>query len=111
MAIIDRVITRMPDVENPDFALLQELILSATDRINLRVNDTVLNIKLETIVVEVTVKMYRRLFYEGITSEKADTITTNFVDNILAEYEVDLMNYLADKIKTESLADKVVRFL
>ncbi|AEF25715.1 phage head-tail connector protein [Streptococcus parauberis] len=111
MAIIDRVKTRMPDVEVPDIGLLDELIQSATDRINLRVNDTVLNAKLETIVVEVTVKMYRRLFYEGITSEKADTITTNFVDNILAEYEVDLMNYLADKIKTESLDDKVVRFL
>lgn len=111
MAILERVKIRMPDVDTQDDALLQELIQSATDRVNLRVGDSVLSTKLETVVVEVTVKMYRRLFYEGIASEKADTITTNFVDDILKEYEVDLMNYLAEKIKTETSADKVVRFL
>ncbi|MCK1246236.1 phage head-tail connector protein [Streptococcus uberis] len=111
MAILERVKIRMPDVDTQDDALLQELIQSATDRVNLRVGDSALSTKLETVVVEVTVKMYRRLFYEGITSEKADTITTNFVDDILKEYEVDLMNYLAEKIKAETSADKVVRFL
>jgi len=110
MAIKDRVLIRKPEI---NLALLDELILTATDRINLRLGVTILPTELESIVVEVVCAMYNKsqANNEGIKSENVDTFSVTFVDDILAEYETDLNRYLEMKNKQDNVNRGVLRFL
>ncbi len=93
MAILNRVKLRL-DGETHNDEQLQEYIKSATDRIMLRVGATgELPAVLETIAVDVTVKLFRRKYYEGIKSEGADTLKVAFIDDALKEYEDDFRRY------------------
>ena len=91
MAVINRVKVRLPEAKDD---ILEELTLSATDRILLRISKDELPAKLETIAVEIITKMYRKLYYEGITSESADTLSVSFVEDIFAEYEEEFERWL-----------------
>lgn len=108
--IAERVRIRLIDSEkeiNPN--LLYELVDTAIDRINLNVGDTEFNPIFNSIAVDVAVKMYRRLYHEGIESENADTISTKFISDILAEYKDELVSYKKDRL---AIAQKAkVRFL
>lgn len=95
--ILRRVKLRLVDVTEPNEDNLRELVTSAIDRVNLRVGDDTLSSKLSTIAVDVSVKMYRRLYFEGISSENADTLSTSFVDNILDEYSAEFSAYVESK--------------
>lgn len=106
MSILERVRIRINDDTIKD-DLLNEYITTATDRVNLRFGVNTLPNVLESIVVDVVMKMHRRMYYEGIASEGADTLSTSFVDDILAEYTEELNTY-KDSLKNTS---KVVRFL
>ena len=64
---------------------------------------------LEPIAADVVVKLFRRWNYEGIASEGADTISTTFVEDILAEYDEEFAAYR--ETKEEEAGEKVVRFL
>lgn len=103
--VLDRVDIRLYG-ENPKAELLEELIQTATDRVLLVIDEDELPKRLASIVVDVTVKLYRRLYHEGISSESADTLNTSFVDNVLSEYEVELSAY-----RSRNANRKVVRFL
>jgi len=108
MEIIDRVLLRLQDDE-PDKELVDELVQTAKDRILLRVGSTDTKQfpeSLETIAVEVTVKAWRRQYFEGITSEGVDSINTSFVQDILAEYATEL-----DMWKSTNVDKPKVRFL
>lgn len=108
MAIQDRVKIRIPDIE-PD--LLEELTRTATDRINLRLGVTLLPPELESVAVEVVCALYNRKYHEGIKSEEVDTFSVSFVDNVLAEYELDFQRYLELKEKQDNENRGVLRFL
>nr|DAU84352.1 MAG TPA: Protein of unknown function (DUF3199) [Caudoviricetes sp.] len=92
MAVLDRVKLRLPEETNDQ--TLEELIQTATDRINLRIKQIVFPVSLESILVEIVVKMYRRKYYEGISSESADTLNVSFYEDIFAEYEGEFNNWI-----------------
>lgn len=108
MAIIDRVKIRIPEAKN---GVLEELIISATDRILLRINKDELPQKLETIAVEIVAKMYRRMMYEGISSESADTLNVTFIDDIFAEYDEEFEKWLKRSDEDEGKNKLKVRFI
>lgn len=102
----ERLKIRLPDASED---VLGELLQTAVDRILLRVREDVLPPVLDSIAVDATVKLYRRLYFEGIQTEKADTLNTTFFEDILAEYDHELHAYM-EKRDSES-TKRVVRFL
>ena len=108
MAIIDRVKVRIPEAKE---AVLGELIVSATDRILLRIDKDELPPKLETIAVEIVTKMYRRMMYEGISSESADTLNVSFIEDIFSEYEEELQRWIKLDDEAEGKNKLKVRFI
>ena len=108
MAIIDRVKIRIPEAKD---GVLEELIISATDRILLRIGKDELPQKLETIAVEIVTKMYRRMMYEGISSESADTLNITFIDDIFAEYDEEFEKWLKRSDEDEGKNKLKVRFI
>lgn len=108
MAIKERVLVRIPEIK---LELLDELIKTATDRINLRLGLTILPPELESVAVEVVCAMHNRKYHEGIKSEGADTFSISFVDDILKEYEKDFKLYLELKNKQDDVNRGVFRFL
>lgn len=108
MAIINRVKIRIPEAKD---GVLAELIISATDRILLRINKDELPQKLETIAVEIVTKMYRRMMYEGISSESADTLNVTFIDDIFAEYDEEFEKWLKRSDEDEGKNKLKVRFI
>lgn len=106
MELQERVKIRLSDEEViPKDTELEEYITTATDRINLRIGTDELPDGMQSIVVDVAVKLIRRKYYEGIASEGADTLSTSFVANVLAEYESEFEQYLKNNHK------RVVKFL
>ena len=103
--MLERVKTRLKPDE-PDDDLLEELLTTAKDRIKLRVGEQDFPTDLETIAVEVTVKAYRRQFFEGIASENVSAVNTSFVSDILSEYSSELDMWLDRQGQK-----RVVRFL
>lgn len=108
MAVLERVKVRIPEAKE---GVLEELVTSATDRILLRIGKDELPAKLETIAVEIVTKMYRKMYYEGISSESADTLTVSFVENIFAEYEEEFKRWIALDDEAEGKNKLKVRFI
>lgn len=108
MAVLERVKVRIPEAKE---GVLEELITSATDRILLRIGKDELPAKLETIAVEIVTKMYRKMYYEGISSESADTLTVSFVENIFAEYEEEFERWTKLDDEAEGKNKLKVRFI
>lgn len=108
MAVLERVKVRIPEAKE---GVLEELVTSATDRILLRIGKDELPAKLETIAVEIVTKMYRKMYYEGITSESADTLTVSFVENIFAEYEEEFKRWMELDDDIEGKNKLKVRFI
>lgn len=108
MSIKDRVLVRIPEINT---RLLDELITTSTDRINLRLGLTSLPPELESVAVEVVCAMHNRKYHEGIKSEGVDTFSISFVDDILKEYEKDFQMYLELKNKQDNANRGVLRFL
>lgn len=102
MSILERVKIRLAD-EDVSEPLLDEFILTAKDRITLRVGADEYPEKLDSITVDVAVKVYRRQYHEGISSENVDgTVTSSFIDDILDEYSAEFNSYRAkNDSKTE----------
>lgn len=105
MALLERLKLRLLEDETalPDDVLL-EYITTATDRVNLRLGVLELPDVMESIVVDAAVKLVRRRYYEGISGEGVDSLSTSFVENVLSEYEAEFTRYLSGRAK-------VVRFL
>lgn len=109
MSIESRVKTRIPEIL-PE--MLDEVVLTATDRIKLRVGSpAVFPDELESIAVDVACAIHNRTFYEGIKSENADTFSLSFVDDLLKEYDSDFKRYLESEELTKDENRGKVRFL
>lgn len=112
MTILQRVRLRIPDTSEAPDAQLQNYIDTITDRLCLRLGAETLPSLFETICADATVKMWRRTYYEGISSEGAANITTSFVEDILAEYEGEIQDYRSDHADDEeSTQTRVVSFI
>ena len=108
MAVLERVKVRIPEAKE---GVLEELVTSATDRILLRIGKDELPAKLETIAVEIVTKMYRKMYYEGISSESADTLNVTFVEDIFAEYEEEIKRWMELDDDIEGKNKLKVRFI
>lgn len=107
--LLKRLKIRLPDTQLTD-AQLTEYLTTMSDRLCLRLGEEMLPALFGSICVDATVKMVRRTYYEGISSEGMVNISTSFVDDILAEYadEIDdWKGFQADSGKNK----KVVMFL
>ena len=72
---------------------VQNYIDTITARLCLRLGAETLPSVFETICADATVKMWRRTYYEGISSEGSANITTSFVEDILAESPGGFMGF------------------
>lgn len=107
--LLQRLLVRLPDTQLTN-EQLTEYLQTMSDRLCLRLGVETLPALFASICVDATVKMVRRTYYEGISSEGVANISTSFVDDILAEYagEIgDWKNAQADAGNSK----KVVTFL
>lgn len=109
MELIDRLRVRIPDtsLENSE---LKEYLFTVSDRLCLRLGAEKLPPLFESICVDAAVKMVRRTYYEGISSEGVANISTSFVDDILAEYAGEIEDWKNSQAASGN-SNKVVRFL
>lgn len=110
MELIERVRKRIPDSEEVTDDVLEEYISTVSDRLCLRLGVDLLPRLFESACVDAVVKMHRRAYYEGISSEGAANITTSFVDDILSEYAEEIEHY-RERQANSCGSGKVVHFL
>lgn len=99
----------MPETKLTD-TQLTEYLTTMSDRLCLRLGADTLPPLFNSICVDATVKMVRRTYYEGITSEAVANINTSFVDDILAEYAGEIDDW-KDGQAASGNSKKVVTFL
>ncbi len=109
MELIERVRRRIQGEEVSD-DMMGEYIHIVSDRLCLRLGVDILPDLFESICVDAVVKMHRRAYYEGITSEAAANISTSFVDDVLSEYADEIALY-REQQSNRSGSGKVVHFL
>ena len=107
--LLKRLKLRLPEQKLND-EQLQEYITTVSDRLCLRLGADSLPPLFNSVCVDATVKMIRRIYYEGITSEGVANISTSFVDDILAEYAVEISDYRSGQADAGN-GKKVVHFI
>lgn len=107
--LLARLKVRLPDTALSD-EQLTEYLNTISDRLVLRLGAEALPAAFQSICVDAAVKMVRRTYYEGISTESVTNISTSFVDDILGEYEAEINGYLDAQAESGKI-DKVVRFL
>jgi hypothetical protein len=107
--MLERLRIRLPDTPLPEEAL-KEYLNTVSDRLCLRLGVEMLPSLFQSICVDATVKMYRRTYYEGISTEGVANISTSFVDDILAEYAQEIGDWKSSQAANGN-SNKVVRFL
>lgn len=107
--LLSRLKIRLPDTKLTDDQL-KEYLTTMSDRLCLRLGVDALPALFESICVDSTVKMVRRTYYEGITSEAVANINTSFVDDILAEYAGEIDDWKNGQAASGN-SKKVVTFL
>ncbi len=110
MDVLSRMINRIQDDTVPDY-LLYEYVVTVSDRLCIRLGVDKLPVQFESICVDASVKMYRRTYYEGISSEGAANVSTSFVDDILNEYSQEIGCFRMNRANSGSGSGKVVTFL
>lgn len=107
--LLQRLMIRLPDTQLTN-EQLTEYLQTMSDRLCLRLGVETLPAIFASICVDATVKMVRRIYYEGISSESVSNLSTSFVDDLLAEYADEIGDW--KKAQAEAgLSSKVVRFL
>ncbi len=109
MDLIEKIRKRIPEDTVRD-GLLLEYIQTVSDRLCLRLGEDHLPSIFQSICVDAVVKMYRRTYYEGISSEGTSNLTTSFVDDILDEYSDEITSWKLRKTNISG-SGRVVRFL
>ena len=101
--------------EKFDDTITDEIIQTVTDRLCLRlgVSEKDFPAEFHSIVVDASVKVWRRRYYEGIETEGvALNMSTTFSSDVLAEYQTEIDQWLKSaEAGGASGARKVVRFL
>lgn len=92
--MIERIKVRLSLSDDSKDSILKELINTITDRLCLLLKEEALPKKFESICVDAVVKAYRRIYFEGITQEGVEGISTAFVDNILDEYRLEIDSWI-----------------
>lgn len=104
--LLERIHNRIKD-ESATIETLSEIAQTVSDRVCLRLGTTSVPDLFNSIVVDASVKLYRRTYYEGVSSENDDGITTSFVNDILEEYNAEFEQYK----QSQSATANVIKFL
>lgn len=104
--LVARIKSRVKD-ENADDNTLLEIAQTVADRVCLRLGVNEVPALFNSIVVDASIKLYRRTYYEGISSEGDDGITTSFVNDILEEYNAEFEQYKLNQRSTTG----IIKFL
>lgn len=107
--LLQRLMIRLPDTQLTN-EQLTEYLQTMSDRLCLRLGVETLPAIFASICVDATVKMVRRTYYEGISSEGVANISTSFVDDILAEYAGEIEDWKNGQAASGN-SNKVVTFL
>lgn len=107
--LLKRLKLRLPEQKLND-EQLQEYITTVSDRLCLRLGADSLPPLFNSVCVDATVKMIRRIYYEGVSSEGVANISTSFVDDILAEYADEISDWKNTQAESGN-NKKVVSFL
>lgn len=107
--LLMRLKVRLPQTELSDLQL-EEYLKTVSDRLCLRLGANQLPDLFGSVCVDATVKMIRRIYYEGISSEGVANISTSFVDDILAEYDAEISDWKSSQAAGGN-SSKVVKFL
>ena len=83
--------------------ILNEFIANSTQMVNLYCGTDILPEELEFIVIENVIARFNRMGSEGYESENFDTISINYLENLLTPYYPYMDSYRAN--------NKKVRFL
>jgi hypothetical protein len=109
--ITKRIEVRMTG-ETYDKTVIGELAQTVLDRLCIRLGVTsdTFPSSFVSIAVDASVKLYRRRFYEGISSENVSNLSDSFVEDILNEYSEEISTFRNNS--TNGIGSgKVVRFL
>lgn len=109
MDLLARLKLRLPDAQLSD-EQLQEYLKTVSDRLCLRLGVEMLPALFESVCIDATVKMIRRIYYEGIASEGVANLSTSFVNDILAEYANEISDWKNTQAEGGN-SKKVVSFL
>lgn len=111
-AVTARIKKRM-NGETYDTTIMDEIEQTVIDRLCLRLGVTEVSFPalFQSIVVDACVKVWRRRYYEGLSSEQVSNLSTSFIDDILAEYQDEIDGWLTTDAGDASSSRKVVRFL
>ena len=109
MDILQRVRIRITDPNVSD-ELLNEYIQTILDRLCLRLGAETLPGAFDSVCVDAVIKMVRRTYYEGISSESAANLSTSFVEDILSEYDREISDWKNNRDDTDG-NNKAVHFL
>lgn len=109
-----RIAARMTG-EDYDQAVMAELAQTILDRLCLRlgVTEATFPALFNSVCVDATIKAWRRRYYEGLSHEGNNALTSTFVSDILAEYEPEIRDYLSSVAADAAASSvrKVVRWL
>ena len=83
---------RLSEAECSD-DLLVLLLDTIKKRLCLRLSESELPEQFEEICVDASVKMFRRMYFEGLASENVANLSESFVEDILNEYSLELAMY------------------
>ena len=105
-AIKERIKKRM-DGEEINDTIMDEIDQTVTDRLCLRlgVEEESFPSLFHSVVVDACIKVWRKRYYEGISTEGSANISTAFVDDVLSEYDGEIAQWRNDNSK------RTVRFL
>ncbi len=108
----ERVAVRMTG-ETYDTDVMDDIIQTVTDRLSLRlgVTEATFPDAFKSIVVDASVKLWRRRYYEGIKSEWNASLKNEFITDILEEYKDEIDQWLNSAAADQSGNRKVIRFL
>lgn len=111
-AVKERIAKRL-DGEQYNQTIMDEINQTVTDRLCLRlgVTEGAFPSLFQSIAVDACVKVWRKRYYEGITSENIANLSTSFIDDVLAEYADEIDTWLNSRDGDVSSSRKVVRFL
>lgn len=107
-----RVQNRM-NGETYDSTIMDEIIQTVTDRLCLRlgVDESTFPDVFKSVVVDASVKVWRKRYYEGISTEWQGSLKSEFITDVLAEYQDEIDQWLNSSAADQSGNRKVVRFL
>lgn len=108
--LLQRVRLRISDSEITD-TVLNEYISTIQDRLLLRLGEEKLPDAFQSICVDATVKMFRRTYYEGISSENVVNMSTTFVEDILSEYTQEISEWKVARANSGGGNKRTVKFL